>query len=84
MQTTISKMGRSVGMIVPKAIFRELGASASTPMNVRIEGGEMAATLMRHPKAGWEEAATLIGAEPLTEDERDCMAFGNDGDKDLT
>lgn len=84
MQTSLRKMGNSVGMIVPSAILKELGAAAGTPMDVKLEGGKVVATLVRHPREGWAEAAALIGAEPLTEEEQDWLAFGNDGDGELT
>ena len=84
MQTALRKMGNSVGMILPKALLNELGAGAGTPMTLRIEAGTVIATPVRHPREGWAEAAALIGAEPLTEEEQDWLAFGNDGDDELT
>lgn len=83
MHTSLRKMGNSVGMIVPKAILKELGASAGMPMDVRIEGGAVIATPIANPRAGWAEDAARIGALPLTEEEADWMAFGNDGDDEL-
>lgn len=77
-------MGTSVGMIVPAPLLRELGATAGTPMDVRVEDGRVIATPFRHVREGWEEDAERIGAEPLTEEERDWMAFGNEGDDELT
>lgn len=84
MQTSLRKMGNSVGMIVPSALLKELGASAGTLMDVRVEEGSVVATPLRHPRQGWAEDAARIAAEPLTDDERDWMAFGNDGDDELT
>jgi antitoxin MazE len=84
MQTALRKMGNSVGMIVPKAILKELGATAGTPMDVRVEEGKVVATPLRHPREGGAEDAARIGAEPLTDEERDWMGFGNDGDDVLT
>ena len=84
MQTALRKMGNSTGLIVPKALLTELGAAAGTPMDIRIEDGRVVATPLRHPREGWAEDASKIGAEPLTDDERDWMAFGNDGDDELT
>ncbi|WP_374943526.1 AbrB/MazE/SpoVT family DNA-binding domain-containing protein [Sphingomonas sp.] len=83
MQTALRKMGNSVGMIVPKAILQELGAAAGTAMDVRVEEGRIVATPARHPRAGWAEDAERIGALPLTEEEEDWMAFGNQGDAEL-
>lgn len=84
MQTALRKMGNSVGMIVPKALLDELGAGVGTPMDVQVENGRVVATPRRKLREGWEEDAKRIGAEPLTEEERDWMAFGNEGDDELT
>lgn len=84
MQTALRKMGNSTGLIVPKALLTELGAAAGTPMDIRVEDGRVVATPLRRPREGWAEAAAKIGAEPLTEEERDWMAFGNEGDDELT
>ena len=84
MQTALRKMGNSVGMIVPSAILKELGAGAGTAMDVRVEAGKVVATPLRHPREGWEEAAVLVAAAEEDPDEAAWCAFGNDGDKDLT
>lgn len=83
MQTALRKMGNSVGMIVPKAILKETGLSAGMAMDMRVEEGKVIATPLLHPRAGWAEEAERIGAEPLTEEEHDWMAFGNEGDDEL-
>ena len=83
MQTALRKMGNSTGLIVPKALLSELGATAGTPMDIRIENGRVIATPIRHPREGWAEDAARIGAEPMTEEERDWMGFGNEGDREL-
>jgi antitoxin MazE len=83
MQTALRKMGNSVGMIVPKAILQELGVTAGTAIEIRVEEGGFMSTLVRHPRAGWAEDAERIGALPLTEEEQDWMAFGNEGDDGL-
>ena len=82
MRTALRKMGNSVGMILPKALLAELGATVGTPMNVRIEGSDVIATPLRNPREGWAEAAALIGAAPLTEEEEDWLSFGNEDDDD--
>lgn len=76
-------MGNSTGMILPKAVLQEMGVAAGTAMDVRVEEGKVIATPRRHPREGWAEDAERIGAEPLTEEERAWMAFGNDGDDEL-
>lgn len=83
MQTALRKMGNSVGMILPKPLLKELGATAGTAMDVRIEGGQVIATPLRHPREGWAEAAAAVAAAEEDPDEAAWCAFGNDGDDDL-
>lgn len=84
MQTSLRKMGNSVGMIVPKALLREIGLSAGAPMDVRVEGGQVIATPIRHVREGWAEDAERLAAAGPTEEEADWLGFGNDGDAELT
>jgi antitoxin MazE len=84
MQTSLRKMGNSVGLIVPKSILKELGATAGMPMDVRVEQGKVVATPLQHPRAGWAEAAALVAAAEEDPDEAAWCAFGNDGDDELT
>lgn len=83
MQTTLRKMGNSTGMILPKAVLQEMNVAVGTAMEVRVEGGRIIATPRRRPREGWAEDAERIGAELLTDEERDWMAFGNEGDDEL-
>lgn len=84
MQTALRKMGNSVGMIVPKAILQELGAGAGTAMDMRVEDGRVVATPVRKVREGWAEDAERIAAHGITDEEADWMAFGNEGDDELT
>lgn len=84
MQTALRKMGNSVGMIVPKALLKELGATAGTAMDVRIEEGKVVATPVRKVREGWAEAAAAVAAAEEDPDEAAWCAFGNDGDDELT
>jgi antitoxin MazE len=84
MQTALRKMGNSVGMIVPKAILKELGATAGTQMDVRVEEGKVVATPLRHPREGWAEAAAAVAAAEEDPDEALWQGFGNEGDDELT
>lgn len=83
MQSSLRKMGNSTGLIVPSALLREIGASAGTRMDVRIEDGKVVATPLRHPREGWAEDAERVAAHGLTEEESDWLGFGNDGDDEL-
>ncbi|HEX8556081.1 MAG TPA: AbrB/MazE/SpoVT family DNA-binding domain-containing protein [Sphingomonas sp.] len=84
MQTSLRKMGNSVGLIVPKAMLKELGVTAGTPMDVHVEAGKVIATPLGHPRAGWAEAAEAVAAAEEDPDEAAWCAFGNDGDDELT
>ena len=84
MQSALRKMGNSTGLIVPSALLKEIGASAGTPMDVRIEDGKVVATPLRHPREGWAEAAAAVAAAEEDPDEAAWAAFGNDGDDELT
>ncbi|BCA60427.1 AbrB/MazE/SpoVT family DNA-binding domain-containing protein [Sphingomonas sp. HMP6] len=84
MQTSLRKMGNSVGMIVPKAVLQEIGLSVGAPMDVRVEDGKVVATPVRKVREGWAEDAERVAAAGLTEEEAEWMAFGNDDDGDLT
>lgn len=74
MQTSLRKMGNSTGMILPKAILDELGLSSGAKVDLRVEDGKVIAEpVKRKVREGWEEAARIIGAEPLTDEERDWL-----------
>lgn len=79
MQTALRKMGNSTGMILPKPILKELGVESGTSMDVVVENGRVIATpLKRKIREGWAEAAAIVGAEPLTEEEREWLDFDDD------
>ena len=84
MQTALRKMGNSTGLIVPKALLTELGATAGTPMDVRVEDGRVIATPIRHPRKGWAEAAAAVAVAEEDPDEALWTGFGNEGDDELT
>ena len=84
MQTSLRKMGNSVGMIVPKAVLQEIGLSVGAPMDVRVEDGKVVATPVRKVREGWAEDAERVAAAGLTEEEAEWMTFGNDDDGELT
>ncbi len=72
MQTSLRKMGNSVGMIVPAALLKELGATAGTTMDVRLENGAVVATPRRKVREGWAEDAARVAA---TEEDPDEAAW---------
>ena len=76
MQTSLRKMGNSTGMILPKAILDQLGLASGTKVELRVEGGEVIARpVKRKVREGWEEDAKQIGAEGLTDEEREWLEF---------
>ena len=83
MEITFRKMGNSVGVIIPKAALKQLGAAAGTRANLTFDGDVATLRAVRHPREGWAEAAAIIGALPLTEEEQEWLDFGNDGDDEL-
>ncbi len=86
METTLRKMGNSTGLILPKAVMHALGVETGAKMQMRVEDGCVIAEPVREKKVreGWEEAAALIGAEPLTKDEKAWLDMPNESDKDWT
>ena len=80
MQTALRKMGNSTGMILPKPILKELGVESGAAMDLVVENGRVIATPVQKRKVreGWEEAAKRIGAEPLTQEEKDWLEFDDD------
>ena len=84
MQTSLRKMGNSTGMIVPRALLAELGASVGTAVDLKVEGGKLVASPVRNVRKDWEEDAARLGCEPLTAEEAEWQAFPNAGDDELT
>ena len=77
-------MGNSVGLIVPKAVLMQMGVVAGSQIDLSLEGKVATIKPVTNPREGWAEAAAIIGALPLTEEEEDWLAFGNNGDDELT
>lgn len=83
MQTALRKMGNSTGMILPKPILKALGVSTGAVVELRVENGEVIGRpVKRKVREGWAEAAEIIGALPLTEEEMDWLNVGCDVDAD--
>ncbi len=82
METSLRKMGNSIGMIVPKAALAEIGATLGARMTLRVDNGVLIAEPMATPvRAGWAEGAAIVGTD---DDAAGWRTFGNDGDADLT
>ena len=81
MRTALRKMGNSSGIIIPKAMLREIGAQVGEELDLKVEDGRLVAEPRRQtPRAGWADAARALAAagEPPAWPE-----FGNDDDADL-
>lgn len=84
MQVTARKMGNSVAVILPKGVREQTGIVAGSPIDLFVDGRNVTLKPIANPREGWAEAAAIIGAQPLTEEEEDWLGFGNDGDDELT
>jgi antitoxin MazE len=84
MQTALRKMGNSIGMIVPKAILQELGATAGTPMDMRVEDGRVVATPLRNVREGWAEDAARLAEMGATDEESEWLEVTVEGDDELS
>ena len=63
MKTVIRKMGNSHGVIIPKPLLAELGASANEQVDLGIENGKIViAPIRKRPRAGWAEASKRLAA----------------------
>jgi antitoxin MazE len=83
LRSTLRKMGNSTGLILPKAILDQLGLACGTKVELRVEGGEVIARpALRQVRAGWEDAARLIGAQGITHEEREWLDAPIDSDRD--
>lgn len=82
MRTALRRMGNSAGMIIPKPILAEIGATVGAVFDVLVEKDRLIlAPLSGGPRAGWAEAAEALGKN---EDESvEWQAFGNEGDSNL-
>ena len=45
-----------------------------------MENGKRVGSPVRRVRDGWEADAALVASGPIPEDERDWVAFGNEGD----
>lgn len=83
MQTALRKMGNSTGMIVPRALLVEMGVGVGTAIELKVEDGKLVGSPIRGVREGWEQDAGAVMSHAVPDDERDWMAFGNEGDDNL-
>ena len=85
MQSALRKIGNSTGLVLPRPILGALGVSGGTVLDLKVEDGRLIATpVVRKIREGWAEAAAEVAAAEEDPDEAAWMAFGNEGDDELT
>lgn len=83
MHTALRRMGNSTGMILPKPILTALGVSSGATMALEVENGRVIVTpVKRTVREGWAEAAKVVGALPLTDDDREWLSADTVADDD--
>jgi antitoxin MazE len=82
MKSAIRKMGNSHGVIIPKPLLVEIGATAGDEVDLAVKGGKIVMARPRKaPRAGW-----AADSKRLAESGEAGLAwpeFANDGDRDL-
>jgi antitoxin MazE len=82
MRTTLRKMGKSSGVIIPKPVLVQIGVEAGDDLDLTLDSDRIVLVpARRHPRAGWADAARRIaegGDDALVWPE-----FGNADDADL-
>ena len=85
MRSAMRKIGNSAGFTVPKAMRRETGLVIGTVVDLTVNNGKLILTPVEDdPRAGWEEDAARIAAEPEDSDEAAWRGFGNEWDAEWT
>jgi len=83
-RTALRRMGNSTGMILPRAILGQIGATIGAAIDLRVENGSLIATPVRtEQRADWAAAAADIAAH-ADEEAGAWQDFGHEGDVDLT
>lgn len=81
MQSALRKIGNSTGLVLPKPILGAMGVAGGTMLDLTVEDGRLIATPVKTKvREGWAEAAAAIGAEELTQEERDWLDAPLDAD----
>ena len=63
MKTAIRKMGNSHGVIIPKPLLAEVGATAKDAVDIGVENGKIVIAPIRiKPRIGWAQASKRLAA----------------------
>lgn len=74
MRAALKKIGNSSGVIIPKPLLAEMNAAAGDAVELVVEDGRLIiAKAPSDPWEGWEEAAKAIGADGLSEEDREWL-----------
>ncbi|MFS0772168.1 hypothetical protein [Sphingomonas sp. 1P08PE] len=81
MQTSLRRMGNSVGMIVPRSALTQIGATTGTRFDLEVRDGKLVASPVEASvREGWALAAAAIADDDAPE----WRAPGNEADADWT
>jgi antitoxin MazE len=82
MRSALRKMGNSSGVIIPRPLLDQIGATTGDELNLTVEGRRLVIEpVTRSPREGWAEEARAIAA--AGEDELVWPEFANDDDASL-
>lgn len=82
MRAAVRKLGNSAGVIIPKALLRDLGIAKGDPVEMMLEGGRIVLVPIKpRARAGWAEASRSIAE--AHDDVLVWPEFGNAGDETL-
>jgi antitoxin MazE len=82
MKSAIRKMGNSHGVIIPKPLLAEIGATAGDEVDLAVKGGKIdMARPRKGVRAGWAADSKRIAESGETGPA--WPEFANDGDQDL-
>ena len=61
MRAAVRELGNSAGVIIPKALLRDLGIAEGDPVEMMLEGGEIVLVPIKpRARAGWAKASRSI------------------------
>lgn len=81
MRTSIRRMGNSAGVIIPKPMLGEIGASSGDDIEMSVQDGRIILMpIKEHPRAGWADDSKALAASG---EELAWPEFGNIDDEKL-
>jgi antitoxin MazE len=75
-------MGNSQGVVLPKPVLAQIGATDGTKLTLVVEGGAITLTPVKpHPRAGWAESMKALAESGDDGIDDEWLAFGNEFDR---